>query len=97
MVSNIRMKKEEYITVEDLQIRVRPVPSWNADGSPCNVFLCQPIGGGNGIRLGGDSAEDVAFGLERDSDTYCAIKESLVRSNHPIPQSYLDMCKGQEL
>ena len=63
MVSNIHMKKEEYITVYDLQIRVRPVPSWEADGSRCHVFLCQPVGGGNGIHLRGDKAADVAFDL----------------------------------
>jgi len=97
MVSNITMKKEEYITVDCLQVRVRPVPSWEADGSPCNVFLCQPIGGGNGILLSGDRAADVAFGLADNWDYYQEIQSTLERSNLPIPKHYLDMCKGQEL
>ena len=97
MVSNIHMKKEEYITVYDLQIRVRPVPSWEADGSRCHVFLCQPVGGGNGIHLRGDKAADVAFDLADNWDYYQDIQSTLERSNLPIPQSYLDMCKGQEL
>ena len=97
MVSNITMKKEEHITVDCLQVRVRPVPSWEADGSPCNVFLCQPIGGGNGIHLRGDRAADVAFDLADNWDYYQDIQSTLERSNRPIPQSYLDMCRGQEL
>jgi len=98
MVSNITMKKEEYITVRDLKIRVRPVPHWSHDPLQNGGFYATlAVDGGNGVHLPGDTAREVAVRLTHDSDFYAEIHTDLVRSNRPIPQSYLDMCRGQEL
>ena len=102
MVSNITMKKEEYITVHDLKIRVRPVPSWDHDPSKNGGFYTTLVDGGNGVHLGSgamefESADEVAHWLHDNPAEYEDIVRDLARSNLPIPQSYLDMCRGQEL
>jgi len=104
MVSNITMKKEQYITVHDLKIRVRPVPHWDHDPSKNGGFYTTLlVGGGNGIHLGGywegtfESAQEIAQWLLDNPAEYADIHADLVRSNRPISQSYLDMCRGQEL
>ena len=102
MVSNITMKKEQYITVRDLKIRVRPVPHWDHDPSKNGGFYTQIVGGGNGVNIGGgrdtfESAQEVAQWFLDNPLEYSNIHADLVRSNLPIPQSYLDMCRGQEL
>lgn len=96
------MKREQFITVLDLQIRVRPIPSWDHNPSKNGGFLTQLHGGGNSIQLGGGydtfkSAQKVAQWLLDNPVEYASIHADLVRSNRPIPQSYLDMCKGKEL
>jgi len=91
------MRKEKYITVHELRIRVRPIPHWSHDPSQNGGILCQPVGGGNGVHLRGSNAEEVAQKLENDSGFYLNIYQDLVKSNRPIPQFYLDMCKGKEL
>ena len=102
MVSNITMKKEQFIPVLGLQIRVRPIPSWDHDPAKNGGFLTQLVGGGNGVHLGGgrdtfESAQEVAQWLLDNPAEYADIHADLVRSNRPISQSYLDMCRGQEL
>jgi hypothetical protein len=91
------MRKEQYLTVHELQIRVRPIPHWSHDPSQNGGIQCQPVGGGNGVHLRGSNAEEVAQKLASDSSFYLDIHQTLVKSNRPIPQSYLDMCRGQEL
>ena len=95
--------KDEYIAVHDLQIRVRPIPHWSNDPTKHGGFSTTLIvGGGNGIHLGGPSnpcgsAQEVAQWLLDNPEEYADIHAYLVKSNLPIPQSYLDMCKGKEL
>ena len=102
MVSNITMKKEQFVPFLGLQIRVRPIPSWDHDPAKNGGFLTQLVGGGNGVHLGGgamefESAYEVAEWLRANPVEYSKIHADLWRSNRSIPQSYLDMCKGQEL
>ena len=94
--------REDYITVHNLQIRVRPNPSWDHDPSKNGGFYTQIVGGGNGVNIGSGrdtfgSAQDVAQWLMDNPAEYADTHAGLVKSNRPIPQSYLDMCKGQEL
>lgn len=92
------MRKEKYITVRDIKIRVRPVPHWDNDPSKNGGFATTLIvDGGNGVHLRGSNAEEVAQKLASDSDFYLDVHQGLVKINLPIPQSYLDMCKGKEL
>jgi len=94
------MKGDKYITVHALKIRVRPVPHWNHDPSQNGGFYATLIvDGGNGVHLGGglESAQEAAQWLLDNPEVYADIHADLVRSNRPIPQFYLDMCRGQEL